>query len=113
MTRKYPAKLFVIGVIINFIFHYFYFFLLGSILCVVGIWNQICLCLGIAMLCLDLVFSISDQIRIRKASLTASDNPEFNKLMDIFLGSNDPDAFKKFMEEKMHHADGSTDDKRS
>ena len=84
--RKYPMKWFWHFVLMNFLFHYFYLLVPGVILCVVGVWVKTCLWIGLAILLLDLIFSVIDQLRIVKAATAESDNPEFNELMDAFCG---------------------------
>lgn len=101
MKRKYPFKLFLLMVLLNFTIRHFYFFLPGVILCLVGIGNKLCLALGLALLLVDLIVSVVEQLQIRKASLEESDNEEFNELMDAAFASDDPDAFRKIIEEKM------------
>ena len=108
--RKYPAKMFLIGLIGNFLFHYIYLFLPGVILSIIGIWSKVCLCIGLAMRILDLIFSISDQIQIRKACLSASDNPDVNRIMDIFYGTDNSETFQDFIEEKMHSTPSGDDE---
>ena len=104
MERKYPPKAFWKFVLTNFLFHFFYLSVPGIILCIIGIWVKTCLWIGLAILGLDLVLSIIDQIRIRKAAVTRSDNPEFNKLMDAFCSTDGLDAFGKVLDEKIKPA---------
>lgn len=101
MERNYPAKMFWFFVFTNFLFHFFYLSLPGIILCVVGIWVKSCLWVGLAILLLDLILSIVEQMRIRKAALTPSDNREFNELMDAFCSPGGMEAFGKILDEKM------------
>ena len=101
MKRKYPLKLFVLGVILNLLLLQPVLLLLGVLLCIAGIWNMICLWIGIVILIFKLCFAILDQIEIRKASLTESDNQEYNKLMDAFLGGDNLQSFKKLIDEKI------------
>lgn len=101
MNRKYPLKMFVFGVLLNFILRYFYLFVPGVLLCFAGLWLTMCLLIGLAVLGLDLILSIMDQFEIRKATLSHSENQEFNEFMDAFCNADDPDAFKKLMQEKM------------
>ena len=103
MKRRYPLKMFLLGMAMNFIFHYFYLFLPGLILCLIGIWSQKCLAIGLACWLLDLILSFVEQLRIRKASLSESDNPEFNELMDAFYGPDGPDAFGEAMQKRMQN----------
>ena len=104
MKRKYPAKLFWFFVATNFLMHYFYLSIPGIILCVAGIWVRACLWIGLAVLLLDLILSIVEQLRIRKASLTRSDNPEFNAFMDAFYGPGGMEAVGKLLDEKIQSA---------
>ena len=100
MERKYPAKMFWFFVVANFLFHFFYLSVPGIILCVVGIWVKPCLWIGLAILGLDIILSIIEQLQIRKAAVTPSDNPEFNALMDAFCGPDGLDAVRKVVDEK-------------
>lgn len=99
MNRKYPFWMFLVGVVLNFLFHYLYLSLPGVILCLIGIRSKTALSLGLAMLTLDLILSIAEQIRIRKTILSESDNPEFNQLMDTFYGNDDGESFEALMEQ--------------
>ena len=102
MERKYPAKMFWFFVLTNFLFHFFYLSVPGIILCIAGIWNKTCLWIGLAILSLDLILSIIEQLRIRKAAVTRSDNPEFNELMDAFCSSDNLEAFRQILDEKLN-----------
>lgn len=101
MERKYPTKMFWLFVLTNFLFHFFYLFVSGIILCIVGIWVKSCLWIGLAILGLDFILSIIEQLRIRKAAVTPSDNPEFNELMDAFCSPVGLEAFGKVLDRKI------------
>ena len=88
-------------VLTNFLFHFFYLSVTGIILCIVGIWVKSCLWIGLAILGLDMILSIIEQLRIRKAAVTPSDNPEFNELMDAFCSPGGIEAFGKVLDEKI------------
>ena len=103
MERKYPAKMFWFFVFTNFLFHFFYLSVPGIILCIVGIWVKSCLWIGLAILGLDVILSIIEQLRIRKAAVTPSDNPEFNELMDAFCSPDGLDAVRKIVDEKVKY----------
>ena len=101
MERKYPTKMFWLFVLTNFLFHYFYLSISGIILCIVGIWAKPCLWIGLAILGLDVILSIIEQLRIRKAAVTPSDNPEFNELMDAFCSPDGLEAVRRIVEAKI------------
>ena len=101
MERKYPKKMFWFFVLTNFLFHFFYLSFPGIILCLIGIWVKPCLWIGLSILLLDLILSIIDQLRIRKAAVTQSENPEFNELMDAFCGPDGLNAVWKILDEKI------------
>ena len=104
MERKYPTKMFWLFVLTNFLFHFFYLSIPGIILCVVGIWVKPCLWIGVTVLGLDAILSIIEQLRIRKAAVSHSDNPEFNELMDAFCGPDGIDAVRRVLDEKIKTA---------
>lgn len=93
--------MFLFFILTNFVFHFFYLFVPGIILCVVGIWAKTCLWIGLAILGLDLILSIIEQLSLRKAAVTPSDNPEFNELMDAFCSPGDLDTLKNVLDEKI------------
>ena len=101
MERKYPTKMFWLFVLTNSLFHFFYLSIPGIILCLVGIWVKSCLWVGLAILALDVILSVIEQLRIRKAAVTPSDNPEFNELMDAFCSTGGLEAFGKVLNEKI------------
>ena len=101
MERNYPVKWFWFFVLNHFVFHFFYLSLPGSILCIIGIWRKPCLWIGLAILGLTVILSIIEQLRIRKAALTQSDNPFFNEVMDAFCGPDGMNAAKKVFDEKI------------
>ena len=99
MERKYPTKMFLFLVLMNFLFHHIYLSVPGFILLFVGFRARPCLWAGLAILIVDLVLSIREQLRIRDAAVSSSDNPEFNKLMDALCGPGGFEAFGKALEE--------------
>lgn len=101
MERKYPTKLFWLHVLANFLLHFLYLFIPGIVLCIVGIWVRFCLWIGLAILGLDIILSIIEQLRIRKVATTPSDNPEFNELMDAFCGPDNLDTVRKVVDKKI------------
>lgn len=100
MKGKYPVKMFWLFVLTNFLFHFFYLSVPGIILCIVGIWVKFCLYIGLAILVLDLILSIIEQLRIRSAAVSQSENPEFNELMDAFCSPDGLKALGKVLDEK-------------
>ena len=106
MERKYPAGMFWFFVLMNFLFHFLYLSVPGIILCFVGILVKPCLWIGLAILGLDAILSIIDQLRIRKTVLTPSGNPEFDKMMDECYGPEGLDAIKKMIRERNNAENG-------
>lgn len=104
MKRTYPAKLFYWGILTNFLFHFIWLSVPGLILCLIGIWSRFCLRLGLGILVLDLILSIVEQLRIRKAALTPSNNPEFHELMEALTGPGGMEAFGQLLETKLQNA---------
>lgn len=100
MARKYPAGAFFFFVLTNFIFRFFWLFLPGAALCLIGIRVQVCLWIGLGLLALDGVLSIAEQLRIRKAALTESDNPAFNELMDAFCSPGGLEAVGQVLDKQ-------------
>ncbi len=81
-NRKYPASLFIIGFITNIVFHFFWLFVPSVILLIIGLFSETCLKIGSALLFLDIVLSLIEQIRIRRTCLEESDNPDFREFQD-------------------------------
>ncbi len=104
MKRRYPAKLFCWGILTNFLFRFIYLSVPGIVLCIIGIWLKTCLWMGLGILCIDLIISVVEQLRIRKAALTPSDNPEFNQLMEALTGPGGLGAVGKVLDEKIKSA---------
>ena len=48
-----------------------------------------------------MILSIIEQLRIRKAAVTRSDNPEFNELMDAFCSPGGLESFREVLDEKI------------
>ena len=49
---------------------------------IIGIFVEPCLFVGLALLLIDIVLSLIEQLRIRKAFLEESDNPDFRAFQD-------------------------------
>lgn len=80
--RKYPTGLFMIGFITNVLFHFFWLFLPGVVLCIAGIFVQPCLYIGLILLLIDIILSLIEQFRIRQTFLKESENPDFRAFQD-------------------------------
>ena len=85
--RKYPTSLFIFGFITNLLFHFFWLSLPAIILLIIGIFVKSCLYIGLALLLIDIVLSLIEQLRIRQTFLKESDNPDFRAFQDAL--SND------------------------
>ena len=96
MKKRYPWKLFFIGVAINFLFHFFWMFIPGVVLLLIGIFNQKCLAMGVALLIVDMMASLIEQFKIRQATLADSDNPAFQEFQEAL--SKDGDWMQNVMD---------------
>ena len=94
--RRYPLSLFLIGFITNIFFHFFWLFVPGVILLVVGIWVDWCLYAGLALLGIDMIASFVEQMKIRQAMISDSDNEQFRKFQDAV--SKDGNVFENIRE---------------
>ena len=97
--KRYPFSLFLIGFIINFLFHFFWLFIPSVILLIVGIWVDWCLYAGLALLGIDIILSFVEQLKIRQTMLSDSDNEQFSQFQDAV--SRDGNVFeniKSFVE---------------
>ena len=90
--RRYPFSLFLIGFITNILFHFFWLFVPSVILLIVGIWVDWCLYAGLALLGIDIIVSFVEQMKIRQAMLSDSDNEQFRKFQDAV--SKDGNVFE-------------------
>ena len=88
MKYKYPMSLFFVGLISDFFFHFFFLSIPAIILLIIGIWVKPCLYVASALLLLDIVLSLVERLRIRKAMISKSPNPDFNKFQEAM---NSPD----------------------
>ena len=106
--RKYPLSLFIIGFVRNFLVRNFLLFLPGVILLFAGIWVDWCLCASLALLCVDLIVSLVEQMRIRKTMLFPSNNEQFSKFQDAFFADGDVSENLKYFFDNVEKENGST-----
>ena len=85
-ANKYPVRLFVIGFLMNLTKKIFLIFT-GIILLIIGIWVKWCFLVGVALLLLDVIISLIEQIRIRSVTIN-SDNPNFEEWQAAILSIN-------------------------
>lgn len=98
--KRYPFSLFLVGFITNVLFRFFWLFIPSVVLLIVGIRVDLCLYAGLALLGVDVVLSLVEQIKIRKIMLSHSDNEQFRKFQEAI--SKDGNVFenvKSFVEE--------------
>ena len=100
--RKYPTSLFIIGFITNILFHFFWLFVPGIVLLILGIFYQTCQYIGVSLLFIDVVLSFIEQLRIRQAFLEESDNPDFQAFQDaLSKDGNWKDNISEFLNQKI------------
>ena len=108
-NRKYPWNLFFFGIVTNFVFHFFWMFIPGVILLLIGCFSQKCLAIGIALLVVDLFASVVEQIKIRNTRLSDNTSPAFQEFQKAFFKNED---WKKNMEEFVEENFTKTDDEK-
>lgn len=75
-------SLFIIGFITTVLFRFFWLFIPCIILLIVGIFVKPCLYVGLALLLVDIILSLIEQLRIRKTCLEESDSSDFQVFQD-------------------------------
>lgn len=111
MKRKYPTELFVIGFITNLIFRFFWLFVPGVILLIVGIFSRSFLYIGLTVLLFDIIVSLIEQFRIRAACLSDTDNPDFRGFQDaLSKDGNWNENLTEFVENRFEAPDGNNSD---
>lgn len=103
MERRYPVGLFIIGFITNMVFHFFWLFVPGIILLIIGIFSRIFLYIGLTVMAIDIIASLIEQLRIRAAFLRDSDNPDFREFQDALSKEGDwRENLKECLDEKVN-----------
>lgn len=102
--KQYPFSLFITGFITNLLFRFIWLLLPSIILLIIGIWNQYCLWIGLTLLLLDIVLSITAQLRIRHTTLY-DDDPNFKELQDAILSDNWMDNVTEIVRENIELSD--------
>lgn len=106
--RKYPKSLFLVGVISNVLFRFFYLSIPAFICLIIGILNTKALYLGLAVLCLDIVVSFISQLKICRTFSQESDSKDFNEFRDaLSADENWVENVKSFVEAKISEEDSS------
>ena len=99
--RKYPKSLFLMGFIMNYLYHFFWLFVPSIILLIVGFFIEGCRHVGLVLLLIDIIASFIEQMRIRKVMISESDNEQFRQFQDIV--SKDGNVFeniRNYVEDK-------------
>jgi len=100
----------MIGLITNILFRYFWLFIPGLILQIFGIWIDWCSKAGLALLVADVIVSFIEQMRIRKAMLSDSDNEQFRKFQDaVSKEGNVFENVRRFVEDASGNPEGTED----
>ena len=101
-NKKYPTSLFIIGFFTNIFLRFSWLFILSVILLITGIFFAPCLCAGLAVLLVDIVLSLIDQLRIRRTFLTENDSPDFREFQDaLSKEGNLKDNIDDYLAEKI------------
>ncbi len=109
--RKYPLSLFITGVLTNMVFHFFWLFIPCVIVFVLSFFFKSLSSVGLLILAIDLILSLIEQLKIRKAFLTDSDNPDFKSFQDALSKDGDwTKNIKDFVESKIEENTENEDD---
>ncbi len=83
-NRKYPFGLFLVGLFTSIIVRRFWLFIPGLIFAFIG-WSVVwCRYASLALLGLDVIISLIDQLKIWLMIHRDSDNPSFREFQDLF-----------------------------
>lgn len=105
-NRKYPISLFIFGFLMNVVFRFWVLFVLGIVFSIVGIFVKSFVNIGLATLLLDIALSFVEQMRIRRAFLEDSDNPDFKEFQDAMSkDGNWMENVREFLNDKMSNPD--------
>ena len=110
MKTKYPAALFILGLIEDLFIRYFFLSIPAIILLIIGIWVKPCLYVGLGLVLLALVLCIIERLKIKKAMETESDNPDFRNFQQIISAHGWKEGAKMFVEKQTEQADSENDD---
>lgn len=99
--KKYPVRLFLFNVTLNFIVRYSYLLIPGVVLCIVGAWVKMCLALGFVCIAADLAVSLIDQVRNRRRALEEGTHERYFAMMNEALQAGGAEGFRKVLEKKM------------
>ncbi|MBQ3003853.1 MAG: hypothetical protein IJD82_08980 [Clostridia bacterium] len=108
--RKYPAKLFILGLVSNILFRFFWLFVPAIVLLIIGIFIKPCLYIGLLVLLADMALSLIGQIRIRQTFLAESDNPSFKAFQESLSKDGDwKENIGDFLSQKIAEAQHETE----
>ena len=86
--RKYPLGFFVTGVLITAFFRLAILMITGLILVALGVFWKPLLFVGALIVAFDLLVAFSSQLRLRRITLSDSDDPEFKEFQNAILSRN-------------------------
>ena len=101
MKRRYPPRLFLFNLVLNFLVRYFYLFVPGVLLCLAGVRFEYCMALGVACLGADLAVSLIDQLKNRKRVLANGEHEAYLTMMDAALSAGGAEGFRREVENRM------------
>ena len=108
-SRTYPFKLFLAGFLLNLFIKFFFIFLLGVLLLIIGIWVKICVYIGAFLFLTDILLSLFDQMKSRKTVLKNND-PNFEEFQNAVLSPDWENNVKDFVKTKISRHQESTEE---
>ena len=104
--RKYPTSFFVIGFMMNILLHFFWLFIPGVVLVIIGAFFEPCLYAGLIILGIDVLVSFFEQLKLRRVFLEDSDNPDFQAFQDMLSrDGNWVNNIKEYVEMQIEEQD--------
>lgn len=98
--RRYPIGLFITGFFITAFLRLSLLMIPGLLLIAAGAFWHPLLFFGVLLVGFDIFLALATQLKLRRITLTESDDPEFKAFQDAILSGNWRENIKRLTEEK-------------
>lgn len=99
--RRYPIGLFITGFFITAFLRLSLLMIPGLLLIAAGAFWHPLMFFGVFLVGFDVFLSLASQIKLRRITLTESDDPEFKAFQEAVLSGNWRENIKRLNEEKI------------